>query len=158
MASELTPTSAAVCWTESVIGVPFTIYNVEITEVNSDPEAKLRRFNSSSVGAIPNLDCSTGLTVNFAGCVMVSVVLMILYLFLFQVTGLAPDTCYRFRVFYSNSQGLGQPSSPSPEYCTASCPKDSVCSSNVATKGVQDSPFILSYQLYDHNDIQSVEV
>ena len=62
VARELLSTSAIVCWTESNIGQPFT-YHVDITEVNSNTEVKTRQFNSSSIGAFPNIDCGTGVKV-----------------------------------------------------------------------------------------------
>ena len=77
-ASDLSSTSAVVCWMESVIGIPYTAYFLEITEVDSSSDVRVRRFNTSAVGAIPSSDnCNTGIKV----CnILVFFMVMTLYL------------------------------------------------------------------------------
>lgn len=63
VAKNLTSNSAVVCWRESAIGTPFTLYNVEIIESQATGRANLKvlRLNRSSVGAVPG--CSMGVKV-----------------------------------------------------------------------------------------------
>ncbi len=63
VARNITSSSAVVCWTESAIGVPFTLYSIEIREADAIERAKIVRL--SSVRAVPFVQgCSVGAVVS----------------------------------------------------------------------------------------------
>lgn len=67
LAKNLTSDSAILCWRESAIGKPFTVYSIQITESGATEKSKVLRVNASAVHAVPYVnavtDCNSGVKV-----------------------------------------------------------------------------------------------